>query len=174
MLPDTIYTESKCSAPICTQPMPSSKSSQRSPIRIVKGAAAPSHGNSKPATRARRAATQPSKSNSKPPFTAKVCIPHLQFHGDYVIFIVLEAKPPQDVLLSLKMHGAKYRRAPPNVEATMGWHLKVCTGTGEFYHAMKKTHTEFAKQISKCINVIISKSATSQPAQRITGVVKVQ
>ena len=161
--------------------MPSSKTSQRSPIRIVKEASAQSHG--KPATR--RAATQraTSKSKSNPPFTAEVCIPHQQFHGDYVIFIVFKSKPPQDVLLSLKMHGAKYRRAPPSVDATMGWHLKVCTGSGEFYYAMKKTHPEFAKQITKCVNVINkkpqsiecpSKPAASQPAQRITRVTKVQ
>ena len=112
-----------------------------------------------------------------------VCTPHLQFHGDHVIFIVFHDRPPADVLLALKQKGATYRRAPPNVDATMGWHLKVCIGTGEFYHAMRKSYPEFAKQIAKCIDVINkkpeliecpSKPAAAQPARRITGVVKVQ
>ena len=168
------------------------KSTQKSPMRIIKKPA-PSPATKKPTTRsatAKSAAPQPqrapgkSKTKSKPtPFTAKVCIPHLQFHGDYVIFIVFFDKPPADVLLALKQHGGKYRRAPPNIDATMGWHLKATNGTVEFYNVMKKAYPDFAKQIAACINTIAkkpqsiecpSKPAASQAANRITGVVKVR
>ena len=167
------------------------KSTQKSPMRIIKKPA-PSPATKKPTTRsaaAKPAAPQPrrapskSKTKSKPPFTAKVCIPHLQFHGDYVIFIVFFDKPPADVLLALKQYGGKYRRAPPNVDATMGWHLKATNDTVEFYNVMKKAHPDFAKQLAACINTIAkkpqsiecpSKPAASQAANRITGVVKVR
>ena len=169
--------------------MPPPKSTRKSPMRIVKKPAAPPPATKKHATRsaAKPAAPQPqrvpSKSKTKQPFTAKICIPHLQFHGDYVIFIVFHIKPPADVLLTLKKYGGKYRRAPPHVEATVGWHMKTTNDTVEFYNVMKKAHPEFARQLATCINTIAkkpqsiecpSKPAAAPAAKRITGVVKVQ
>ena len=166
--------------------MPPPKSTRKSPMRIVKKPAPPPA--KKPTTRsaAKAAAPQPQRAPSKTksePFTAKICIPHLQFHGDYAICIVFFDKPPADVLLALKQHGGKYRRAPPNVDATMSWYLKATNDTVEFYNVMKKAHPEFARQLAACINTIAkkpqsiecpSKPAAAQPARRITGVVKVQ
>jgi len=150
---------------------------KKSPMRVVKNVA------SQPTKKTATRSAAPTQAQSKPPFTAKVCIPHLQFHGDYVIFCVFYGKPPQDVHLALKENGAKYRRAPPHIDAKMGWHLKCTAETVKFYQAIKKPHKEFAKQIADCINVIQkkphmiecpSRSSASTRARRITDIIKVK
>ena len=159
------------------------KSSQKSPMRIIKKPA-PSPAKKTRSTADKTAPQPRPPSKSKPQFTAKICIPHLQFHGDYVVFMAFSEKPPPDVLLALKQNGAKYRKAPPNVDVDMGWHWRFTRETEPFYHQMNKAHREFAKQIHKCITVISkkpesiecpSKPAASQAAaRRITNIVKVQ